>query len=321
MAKGKVIQRIRTRKDGSTYIEPLYSLQYYNPIRKRTVIEPTGLPATPAGYKKAEVLLRQREGAKDRGEVIYTTVGKTTMDKLFDMVETDYVNNDFRSLDDLERRLKLYLRDFFGGKKAAAVTYEDIENYKKMRKETRTGNGKKIKGASKATINRELSIVRKAFRLGVKAKLVQSVPVFDMLDERDNVREGFIEVSDFLRILSFLPVHLQDFSGYCYLTACRRGEALGTLWDYVNRVDCVITLPAKSSKNKRQRTLEYGKNQELRDLIERQWKRKGEIEAKSERVKIIHVFFHDDGRPIKDFRRSWKMACEAAGLKGKLFHD
>jgi integrase len=31
--------------------------------------------------------------------------------------------------------------------------------------------------------------------------------------------------------------------------------------------------------------------------------------------------FHHDGKPIGDFRKSWAMACRAAGVDGKLFHD
>ena len=33
------------------------------------------------------------------------------------------------------------------------------------------------------------------------------------------------------------------------------------------------------------------------------------------------LIFHRDGRPLKDFRRPWRDACQAAGVPGKLFHD
>jgi integrase len=31
--------------------------------------------------------------------------------------------------------------------------------------------------------------------------------------------------------------------------------------------------------------------------------------------------FHRAGKPIKEFRRSWKTACRAAGVPGRIAHD
>jgi Phage integrase family len=31
--------------------------------------------------------------------------------------------------------------------------------------------------------------------------------------------------------------------------------------------------------------------------------------------------FHRHGKPIVDFRKAWRTACQAAGLSGRLFHD
>ena len=33
------------------------------------------------------------------------------------------------------------------------------------------------------------------------------------------------------------------------------------------------------------------------------------------------LVFHNKGRPIGDFRKTWAKACKAAGVPGKLFHD
>jgi integrase len=38
-------------------------------------------------------------------------------------------------------------------------------------------------------------------------------------------------------------------------------------------------------------------------------------------IKDHNVFFHGNGRPIKDFKASWKKACESAGVPNMLFHD
>jgi integrase len=36
---------------------------------------------------------------------------------------------------------------------------------------------------------------------------------------------------------------------------------------------------------------------------------------------VVHVFIHDDGTPIKDFRQTWTKACRLAGVAGRLVHD
>src|SRR5262249_46389287 len=39
------------------------------------------------------------------------------------------------------------------------------------------------------------------------------------------------------------------------------------------------------------------------------------------RLDIVLVFHHGGGKPIGDWRKTWRRACGAAGLPGKLFHD
>jgi integrase len=53
---------------------------------------------------------------------------------------------------------------------------------------------------------------------------------------------------------------------------------------------------------------------------------RGWLEMLLTRCKLLaphskHLFIWEDGRPIKDFRRSWEKACESAGLPDLLFHD
>ncbi len=38
-------------------------------------------------------------------------------------------------------------------------------------------------------------------------------------------------------------------------------------------------------------------------------------------AQIIPWVFHRDGKRIRDFRKSWDNACEAAGLQGRWVHD
>jgi integrase len=58
---------------------------------------------------------------------------------------------------------------------------------------------------------------------------------------------------------------------------------------------------------------------ELRDVLEAQraetdrWQRA--------RKRIIPWVFHRHGKPIKDFRTAWRLACRAAAVPGRIPHD
>ena len=66
--------------------------------------------------KEAEVksLLRLREGDIERGVALTPKVGRIRVDEAAKDVVNDYRTNRKRSLDDVERRIELHLKPFFG---------------------------------------------------------------------------------------------------------------------------------------------------------------------------------------------------------------
>jgi tetratricopeptide (TPR) repeat protein len=54
-------------------------------------------------------------------------------------------------------------------------------------------------GAATSTINRELSVLKRAFNLGLQAEKIVSKPYIPMLTE-SNVRTGFFEYEEFLAV-------------------------------------------------------------------------------------------------------------------------
>jgi len=65
-------------------------------------------------------------------------------------------------------------------------------------------------GIPPATINRRLAALRRMGRLAVRAGLVPSRPDFSLLDESDNVRQGFIDPSQFSAFTVALPTDVAD---------------------------------------------------------------------------------------------------------------
>lgn len=303
---GKIFHRIRTRKDGSRYVDPLFHIRYYDPARRMTVTEATGTD----NPKKALKQLRDRETKKDKGEIILPKATRTTMAELFDFVLIDKQNNKRKSAEIERQRIEKHLLPFFQRYRAIQITYEVIEQYKRLRLDA---------GAQNGTVNRELATVRRAFRLGLRSGRILMLPRMDFLKE-DNVRKGFFDEELIQKLLAELPEELRPLVVFAYFTGMREGEVINLLWDQLDRHNCVIRL--ETSKNGEPRELWYSENEEIRNLIESQWQKRAEIEKATGR-KVEYLFFRYPGtgrgtRPgdkIKDFRGAFNKALGDAEIE------
>jgi integrase len=253
-------------------------------------------------------LLRQRRDEIARDEFVRPV--KVAMNALFDAVAADYTSRDNRSSDTLAYRLKP-LRAFFGTMRAADITERIIERYKTDRLAA---------GRTKATINRELAVIRRGYKLATKGKdkLVSpnAVPAVEMYPE-NNAREGFVEYTDFLALVRHLPAPIDDVCWFAYLMGWRREQVLSLRWADINREAGTVIRRAEFNKTKEPSVLAMSES--VRAVIERRWSAR--VVMTPTGPKVTDLVFHRDGRPIRDFRDAWSKACIAAGLGGTLFHD
>jgi integrase len=261
----------------------------------------------------AQKLLKARWQELGRGRFIGPSQERVTMEDLLASLETEYEINRRRSLGTLKGRL-VHLRAAFGSCRALDVNEAKIELYKQTRLVEKTTRGNRP--VQPATINRELSMLRKAFRLGVRQRRIAAVPTVDLLEE-NNVRQGFVEPGDFEKIVTALPEHLRDFMRFAYTTGWRRGEISSLQWSAVNRQARTIFLGR--SKNGEPRILPFVG--ELESLIERRWQARSVENKNGSTVLTTNVFHCGDGQPIGDTRKSWRTACSKAGLPNLLVHD
>jgi hypothetical protein len=211
---------------------------------------------------EAERLLRMREGDVAKGLPVTAKIGQLRFGDAAADVVTDYRVNGKRSLADVERRIKLHLEPYFGGRRMAAITTADVRAYTAHRQDA---------GATNATINRELAILKRAYRLAAQAGMVLNRPHIPMLDE-DNVRGGFFERDAFEDVRDGLPEHLRGVVTLAYHTGWRvQSEILPLTWGQVDRKAKTVRLEPGSTKNRKGRTLPYGLLPELEEVIERQW--------------------------------------------------
>jgi integrase len=222
-------------------------------------------------------------------------------------IRNDYAVNERKSTARLEHSLR-HLAAAFSGWRAVDIGESAIEDYKARRKAT---------DASNATINRELSALRRMFRIGQRTKLVDRVPVIELLTER-NTRTGFVDSAEFEAVVAQLPEHLKPIAIVAFITGWRKSELLSRRWCHVD--SGWLRLEPGETKNNEGRQFPIGSHPRLRAVIDTQRQRKLALERATGQI-VSPLFFNAAGNAIKDFRAAWRSACARAGNPGLLFHD
>ncbi|MBA2305196.1 MAG: site-specific integrase [Acidobacteria bacterium] len=264
-------------------------------------------------------LLKLREGDGARGVPVTPKIGRLRFEDAAEDVVNDYRINGRRSLAHVERRIRLHLNPVFGGRRMVAITTADVRAFVAQRQAPVTNDdGTETAGASNAEINRELAIVKRAYRLAMQAGKLLYRPHIPMLEER-NIRQGFFEREQFEDVKVNLPDALRHVVTFAYLTGWRvPSEILPLQWAQVDRHAETIRLEPGQTKNAEGRLFPYDLLPELHDLIEAQWKEHQHLKACN---RICPFVFHRSGEPIRHFRKAWQTACENAGVPGKIPHD
>ena len=254
----------------------------------------------------AQKLLERREGEIAQGKMPSILFEKVTFEELAEDFLRDYRINQKKSLARAERSVN-HLKSFFENYKATQIVTSRINEYVEMRLEEEAAN---------ATINRELSALKRMLNMGAKQTppLVDRVPHIPMLRE-NNVRKGFFEHEDFIRLREALPEHLRGFITFAYKTGWRLGEISELTWDKVDLKQGVVRLDPGDTKNSEPRSVVV--DAEVLEVLSRQWKLRG----KSGMI-LTFVFLNAKGTDrIKQFGKSWRTACKDAKIGKRLFHD
>jgi integrase len=275
----------------------------------------------------AKKLLARKEGEIAQGKLPGFWFDRVTFDELAQDFLRDYEINARKSLNRAKQCL-VHLMAEFGGMTVVNITTPLIQNvYIPNRKKwtcrrcnekfhiggettcPMCGNTLLLKGASNATINRELSALKRILNLGAQqtpAK-VNRLPHIPMLKE-NNVRQGFFEHDQFLALRDQLPEYLKSFVTFGYKIGWRVQEIASLTWGHVDLKNGIVTLKAGEAKNQEARTVYL--DQELKRAFEQQWS----LRRRSEKI-IPYVFPNRNGTgKIGNFRRTWNTACRTIGM-------
>jgi integrase len=285
------------RKRGATY-----QIRYYR--NGQRIEESTGYTK----YEDARELLKQREGDISKGVPITATSTRLTFDEAAGDVVTDYTVNAKRSLGELKRRITLHLTPVFAGRRLSSLTTADLRAFTARRLTA---------GAAAGEINRELAVVKRAFRLALEGdKYHGRIPKVPMLQER-NVRQGFFDEAMFAAVCAKLPVAIQPVVQFAYVTGWRiQSEILPLEWRHIDQKAGEARLEPGTTKNQAGRVFPF--TDTLRALVDAQWR---QHEALQQAGTICRFVFHRQGRRIISFRGAWSAACTAAGFPGRIPHD
>jgi integrase len=255
----------------------------------------------------AENMLRDELKRKADGLAGSPDPRRTLVDDLVEALKNRYRVEGRRSLERLEDAVEHLLR-MFSRVPATQVKGADVLRYANLRLEEK---------ARPATINRELTALRAAYRLGLDNDTIVAMPRIRLLPE-NNARQGFAEAKQIATICRRLPVDLADAVQFMFITGWRsRSEVLTLAWAQVDFQGGFVRLEPGTTKNNEGRA--FPLIPELRALLERRHAITRRCERAQGRI-IAHVF-HRCGKPIKSLRRAGRTACEEAGRPGLLLHD
>jgi integrase len=269
----------------------------------------------------ADALLLKRCSELNTGMFRRPVLVSLTIGRLLDAVMEDYQLNNraTTSISTARSMIKHHLEPHLGLLPVSRFCQESV---RLLRQYMMT---RKSEGAAVASINMERRILHRAFSLAKELGDVTTIPQFPKAMEGENIRKGFFEYEEFVRMRGGLPSELRPVAEFAFWTGCRKNEILQLRWVQVSLVDRIIRLEPGETKNDEARAIPLTESifqvlalqKDLRDL-----KFPG----------TPWVFFrHEDGRRIKYFGKAWIEACKRAGLvtKGddgkeraeRLFHD
>jgi integrase len=152
---------------------------------------------------------------------------------------------------------------------------------------------RKAEGTGNAAINRSLACLRRMLTIARRERKLSAVPFIEFQKEPP-ARKGFLERSDFDRLIKLLPTHLRPLVTFLYWCGCRIGETLQIEWSQVDLDARQIRLEPEQTKNSEGRIVPL--SSELVDMLQR-------VEPKTGRV--------FDGTNL---RKEWMKGCNACGL-------
>lgn len=208
------------------------------------------------------------------------------------------------------------LRDYFGKRRLQGIRYSDLRAYRAARLRTPVLRGNESAGRQRsiASVNRELSKLRRMFSIAQREGWIKQNPfaagesLISLADEKK--RERILTGDEERRLLSACVgprAHLRPILICAIDTGMRRGEIISLRWSDVDFEHRLILIQAFNAKTARAR--EVSMTIRLTRELEALW----EQSPKDARQRVFGI--------LDNVKRSFTAARNAAGLPDVRFHD
>ena len=201
------------------------------------------------------------------------------------------------------------------------IGYAEVARYVASRlTEEKAPDGTVVRrAAAHGTVAQERAILGRMLTLAVRSGYITARPRLPEVGGPDNARQGFFEASEYEAVFANLAVPLRNMMRFCLLTGWRTGAARSLTWRDVDFHAGEVRLDPRNSKNKTSCLFPFTGLPPLAALLREQREQTTAVERAT--ASICTWVFHRNGKPIKDYRGAWKIACRDAGLPGKIPHD
>lgn len=226
---------------------------------------------------------------------------ETKVAELTQLVVADYRANNYKSVRSAEQ-LQAFWNAFAGNMLAETVTATDLRTWSTEWREN---------GLSTARVNRRVSFLLRAYRLGAAEKppLVTSIPQWSKLKEAPP-RSGYRTWDEFVKVRALLPPHARVPVTIEYWLGTRQAETMSLEWPqvYFNHQSRTveIRLASEDTKTEEERVAVMGGD--LYDVLGEWYKQTRKVHPDCRWV------CHLNGRKLASIKSSWRTACVAAGL-------
>ena len=290
---GNAYRRTYRDSDGTIKQSPYYSIEF--PFQGRTRREATKATTE----KDAYAILARKLDEINRGS-FSPGQDKVFLPELHELVRARYINNNNRSIKDLDWKLKAPL-EYFKFDPVKQMTTDKIEGFKRFRLD---------EGMTRATINAELRYLRICFNVGTELGVIAGGPKISLL-KGENERDGFIDPGDFeVFLAAFDDRDVADMVEWLYWTGWRINAARGLEWARIDSERGMVLMTAELSKNKKPSLMPI--SQRLAAILDRR---------SAKRLLECPLVFHRKGNPLLVIRKPWKRAAQSTGFSRLMVHD
>jgi integrase len=242
---------------------------------------------------------------------------KITVADIYKFVLSDYEKNNRPTLATLKGRwhpehgagkgrngTRTSLKSFFGHLRCNQVTFRTLEAYQLKRL---------AEGAAAGSINRELNILKTAWKYAMQAGELKIRPAFPK-GLKENVRQGFITDDDYTAFCQACTetggLWLRTAFEIAFTLGWRKREIINLRVRNVDLGARILRLNPDDTKTETGR--EAPMTETIFQLVQQCCANKGPDD---------YVLTRANGDPVRDFRDAWITVCRKVGKEGTLFHD